>query len=116
MVMTICESTLNAGNLTPWRCGLRRPINSAVQDMENPFYDRPILNSPYEYPYRHWELDETGQPTQQVIDSRRGAEFITPFPSRGRGEGRAVDAKSSWSLTKDRVFPRQSSSMMLPPP
>ena len=28
--------------------------------MSNPFFDHPILNSPYEYPRRHWELDETG--------------------------------------------------------
>ena len=31
--------------------------------MSNPFFDHPILNSPYEYPNRHWELDPTGQPT-----------------------------------------------------
>lgn len=48
--------------------------------MSNPFFDHPILNSPYEYPNRHWELDPSGQPTQQVIQSRRRAEFITPIP------------------------------------
>jgi type III restriction enzyme len=48
--------------------------------MSNPFFDRPILNSPYGYPRRHWELDEGGQPTQKIIDSRRGARFITPIP------------------------------------
>jgi type III restriction enzyme len=48
--------------------------------MSNPFFDHPILNSPYEYPNRHWELDSSGQPTQQVIQSRRRAEFITPIP------------------------------------
>src|ERR1700687_1175928 len=48
--------------------------------MSNPFFDRPVLNSPYEYPVRHWELDETGQPTQKIIDTRRGAKFITPIP------------------------------------
>ena len=31
--------------------------------MSNPFFDHPILNPPYEYPSRHWELDEFGQPT-----------------------------------------------------
>ncbi len=46
----------------------------------NPFFDAPILNSPYDYPTRHWELDEHGQPTQQIIPSRRSAEFITPIP------------------------------------
>ena len=48
--------------------------------MTNQFFERPILNSPYEYPKRHWELDETGQPTQNVIERRRPADFITPIP------------------------------------
>ena len=48
--------------------------------MDNQFFDRPILNSPYEYPRQHWELDESGQPTQRRIDSRRKAEFVTPIP------------------------------------
>jgi len=48
--------------------------------MSNPFFDQPILNSPYAYPSRHWELDESGQPTQKVIENRRGAKFITPIP------------------------------------
>jgi type III restriction enzyme len=29
---------------------------------------------------RYWELDETGQPTQRIIERRRGAKFITPIP------------------------------------
>ncbi|WP_119390613.1 BPTD_3080 family restriction endonuclease [Taklimakanibacter lacteus] len=48
--------------------------------MSDLFFDHPILNSPYEYPNRHWELDETGQPTQKVIEERRGAKFVTPIP------------------------------------
>lgn len=48
--------------------------------MSNPFFDHPILNSPYDYPTRHWELDSTGQPTQQIIETRRRADFITPIP------------------------------------
>ena len=48
--------------------------------MANPFFDRPILNSPYKCPRRHWELDEQGQPTQKIIEDRRRAEFITPIP------------------------------------
>jgi type III restriction enzyme len=48
--------------------------------MSNPFFDHPILNSPYEYPRRHWELDEAGQPTQRIIDNRRSAKFVTPIP------------------------------------
>ncbi len=48
--------------------------------MANPFFEQPILNSPYVCPGRHWELDSQGQPTQQIIETRRRAEFITPIP------------------------------------
>jgi hypothetical protein len=30
--------------------------------MDNQFFEKPILNAPYEYPARHWELDKDGQP------------------------------------------------------
>ena len=48
--------------------------------MSNPFFDHPILNSPYGCPTRHWELDDSGQPTQQILEQRRRAQFITPIP------------------------------------
>lgn len=48
--------------------------------MSNLFFEKPILNSPYDYPSLHWELDETGQPTQKIVEARRQAEFITPIP------------------------------------
>ena len=44
------------------------------------FFEKPILNSPYEYPAQYWELDADGQPTNQIIARRRRAEFITPIP------------------------------------
>ena len=56
--------------------------------MSADFFSHPILNSPYEYPGRHWELDSTGQPTQTVIDRRRPASFVSPIPkARGVHEG-----------------------------
>ena len=48
--------------------------------MSNRFFDRPILNSPYEYPSRHWELDECGQPTSHILDRHRRVSFIAPIP------------------------------------
>jgi type III restriction enzyme len=48
--------------------------------MSNQFFEHPILNSPYECPSKHWELDAQGQPTQQIIEQRRRAAFITPIP------------------------------------
>ena len=59
--------------------------------MTNPFFEKPVLNSPYECPSRHWELDETGQPTQKVIKSRRQAEFITPIPKPKKRKGSSVE-------------------------
>ena len=49
--------------------------------MEQRFFDRPILNSPYEYPAQHWELDENRQPTTRIVNRRRSVSFITPIPS-----------------------------------
>ena len=58
--------------------------------MSDQFFEKPILNSPYEYPVRHWELDESGQPTQRIDERRREAKFVTPIPKprrrRSRGE------------------------------
>ena len=59
--------------------------------MSDRFFDRPILNSPYEYPSRHWELDETGQPTSRILDSRRRVSFITPIPKPKKRGQREMD-------------------------
>jgi type III restriction enzyme len=48
--------------------------------MTEQFFEHPILNSPYAYPARHWELDEDGQPTDRIIEVRRRSELITPVP------------------------------------
>jgi type III restriction enzyme len=55
--------------------------------MSNPFFDHPILNSPYSCPRQHWELDVQGQPTQKIIERRRRAEFITPIPKPKKRKG-----------------------------
>jgi type III restriction enzyme len=48
--------------------------------MSDQFFEQPILNSPYDYPNRHWELDVDGQPTQNIIEHRRRSKLITPIP------------------------------------
>ena len=55
--------------------------------MNSSFFERPILNSPYAYPGRHWELDQHGQPTGQLIETRRTAQFITPIPRPKKHKG-----------------------------
>ena len=57
--------------------------------MNNRFFENPILNSPYTYPRRHWELDGDGQPTRKTIERRRRAEFISPIPKPKKRGGKA---------------------------
>ena len=63
--------------------------NRVNNKMTNPFFDHPILNSPYDCPPRHWELDEDGQPTQKTLETRRPAKFITPIPKPKKRKGAA---------------------------
>lgn len=48
--------------------------------MSDKFFERPIINSPYEYPGKHWQLDETGQPTGKLVEARRTVDFVAPIP------------------------------------
>src|SRR5450755_4002649 len=59
--------------------------------MSDPFFEHPVLNSPYAPPRRHWELDADGQPTQKILEIRRRAEFITPIPKPKKRKGAVVD-------------------------
>jgi type III restriction enzyme len=55
--------------------------------MDESFFERPILNSPYAYPARHWELDSERQPTNRIVESRRRCDLITPVPLPQRRRG-----------------------------
>ena len=59
--------------------------------MNNQFFEKPVLNSPYAYPGQHWELDDDGQPTQQIINRRRRAAFITPVPKPKKRKKKAPE-------------------------
>ena len=64
--------------------------SSDASSSSTSFFDRPILNSPYQRPIRHWELDGQGQPTQNISEQRRRAEFITPIPKPKKRKGIAT--------------------------
>ncbi len=38
--------------------------------MNNPFFEKPILNFPYEYPKMYWELDAQGSLETHEYDIR----------------------------------------------
>lgn len=63
------------------------------------FFEHPILNNPYEYPARHWELDDAGRPTNVVMDARRPAKFITPIPRAKTGKGSASSSQQDLGLS-----------------
>jgi type III restriction enzyme len=48
--------------------------------VNNQFFERPVLDSPYEYSASYWELDPHGQRTQRIIESRAQGRVITPIP------------------------------------
>jgi type III restriction enzyme len=76
--------------------------------MDNRFFEHPVLNSPYEEPKLHWELDAEGQPTQNTIESRRRASFITPIPKprkhKNSGAQQLVFDEGKGLSTPDQVY------------
>ena len=59
--------------------------------MSEAFFQSPILNSPYEEPARHWELDASGQPTSVVVPRRRTSALVSPIPKPKKVRGKAID-------------------------
>ena len=54
--------------------------------MDNPFFEHSILNSPYEYPKRHWELDDDRMRVQMAL--------VVPSRQRSRMEQMSLLVKS----------------------
>ena len=58
--------------------------------MTESFFDRPILNSPYEVPRLHHALDQDGQPLDlPPVQGRRRSELITPVPKPRKRKNKA---------------------------
>ncbi len=72
---------------------------------EPDFFKAPILNSPYERPTAHWEL-ENGIPTNRVGPSRRRAELLSPIPKakkqKAKAKQAAIDFDDKSGLEVDR--------------
>jgi type III restriction enzyme len=82
--------------------------STSREEPDSRFFQKPILNSPYEYPARHWELDNDGQPTQRIVENRRPAQFVTPIPKarkrRGDGQGELVLDEGQGLSTQDQRY------------
>lgn len=68
--------------------------------MTETFFEKPILNSPYDYPGRHWELED-GQPTNKIENVRRRSELITPVPKPKKKKRKSAADQASLDLTAD---------------
>lgn len=85
--------------------------------MSNSFFSKPILNSPYDYPSRHWELDESGQPTQLTKEFRRRADFVTPIPkpkkrgSKSTKQAEMVFAEAQGVGTGDQKYEKHAQTI-----
>ncbi|MCL4864526.1 MAG: DEAD/DEAH box helicase family protein [Gemmatimonadales bacterium] len=75
--------------------------------MTDTFFTHPIINSPYEEPRFHWELDDAGQPTGVRKEGRRPASFVTPVPApKKQGKGQKELQLDPYSDDHQRYDPR----------
>jgi type III restriction enzyme len=66
--------------------------------MSQTFFEKPILNSPYAYPGKHWELAD-GQPTGAIIDKRRESAYYSPVPkAKGKGGKKGKQKQEAFDL------------------
>ena len=60
------------------------------KQLSSAFFDSPILNSPYDEPRRHWELDPNGQPTTEILARRRPSALVSPIPRARKIRGKTL--------------------------
>ena len=72
--------------------------------MSQQFFEKPILNSPYGYPGKHWDMID-GQPSGQIIETRRRSDFYTPVPKakkqRQNGRQQQISFEDEMGLSTD---------------
>lgn len=75
--------------------------------MDQKFFEKPILNSPYAYPAKHWELQEDGQPTGVISLSRRRSAYYSPVPKPKKRKKDAEQASLTFEDEKSLSTPEQ---------
>ncbi len=71
------------------------------------FFENPILNSPYECPRRHWEMDADNKPTGKIDKRRRPSSNRTPIAtprSKGAPGHRVVQKEFFEEIVDDTVY------------
>jgi type III restriction enzyme len=65
------------------------------------FFEHPIINSPYRYPSRYWELDGNGQPTNTIIDQRRDCRLVSPVPPAKKSKAKKSAKQETMDFSTD---------------
>lgn len=63
----------------------------------------PIVNSPYDEPAHHFELDDQGRPSGRILDYRRPSEFFVPVPKPKKSGKKASATQLAFDLTDEKV-------------
>ena len=73
------------------------------------FFENPILNSPYDYPRRHWKMDADNKPTGEINSSRRPSSNRTPIVTpRAKGKGNSAIQQDLFLDTSEGVDYREN--------
>ena len=63
--------------------------------------EKPVLNSPFEDPQRHFRFDDEGI-TNEIVEKRRISSYFIPIPrAKKKGKQTQLSFESQW--TQDRV-------------
>ena len=74
------------------------------------FFREPILNSPYEYPGRHWILDQHHRPTGEIKDERRAWDgYLSPIPPPRK---RTTQGELAWDSAAEA--PQYDANTLIP--
>lgn len=83
------------------------------------FTDSPIINSPFEKPLWHYELDGDGQPTGKKLAGRRESRYVVPVPAarrRGPQQGAlALEDKVTTNVLVNEIRTHVDQWRELPP-
>jgi type III restriction enzyme len=83
------------------------------------FADSPIINSPFERPQWHFELDGDGQPTGKKLAGRRESRYVVPVPAarrRGPQQGAlALEDKVTTNVLVNEIRTHVDQWRELPP-
>ncbi|WP_352645250.1 BPTD_3080 family restriction endonuclease [Mesorhizobium sp. M0408] len=77
-----------------------------------PFYEKPILNSPYHSPTRHHALGDSGQPLDhEPLNGRRRSRYMTPVPRSKKQTAKA--SQGEFGFEDEAAGPRYSDNPII---